>query len=91
MGLRAGQGVLRRKPIEQMEQAEGTASEQLTRALGLWQLTAIGVGGIIGAGIFTLVSTVANEKAEYKRYWSPFSSRVSRAPRPRSPTPNSPG
>ncbi|MGW9432252.1 amino acid permease [Streptomyces decoyicus] len=63
MGLRAGQGVLRRKPIEHIQEAEGTASEQLTRALGLWQLTAIGVGGIIGAGIFTLAGTVANGKA----------------------------
>ncbi|MEU9125721.1 amino acid permease [Streptomyces sp. NPDC048506] len=63
MGLRAGKGVLRRKPIEHIEEAEGPASQQLTRALGLWQLTAIGVGGIIGAGIFTLAGTVANGKA----------------------------
>ncbi|MEU6657464.1 amino acid permease [Streptomyces sp. NPDC046821] len=61
--LRAGQGVLRRKPIEHIEEPEGGASQQLTRTLGLWQLTAIGVGGIIGAGIFTLAGTVANEKA----------------------------
>ncbi|MFE7773767.1 amino acid permease [Streptomyces sp. NPDC057445] len=60
-GLRMGQGVLRRKPIEQIE--EGIPSEQLTRSLGLWQLTAIGVGGIIGAGIFTLAGAVAHEKA----------------------------
>lgn len=55
------QGVLRRKPIEQIE--EGASGEQLTRVLGLWQLTAIGVGGIIGAGIFALAGTVANGKA----------------------------
>ncbi|MET9512466.1 amino acid permease [Streptomyces flavidovirens] len=60
-GLRMGQGVLRRKPIEQIE--EGDASERLTRTLGLWQLTAIGVGGIIGAGIFTLAGAVANGTA----------------------------
>lgn len=60
-GLWTGQGVLRRKPIEQIE--EGDASERLTRTLGLWQLTAIGVGGIIGAGIFTLAGTVANGTA----------------------------
>ncbi|MCB5181847.1 amino acid permease [Streptomyces antimicrobicus] len=57
---RMGQGVLRRKPIEHIDEAEGAPSEQLTRTLGLWQLTAIGVGGIIGAGIFTLAGTVAN-------------------------------
>ncbi|QXJ23287.1 amino acid permease [Actinomadura graeca] len=54
-------GMLRRKPIEQIDD-EGAASG-LTRTLGLWQLTAIGVGGIIGAGIFSLAGAVANEKA----------------------------
>ncbi|MGW0562230.1 amino acid permease [Streptomyces sp. NPDC003016] len=62
-GLGTGRGVLRRKPIEQIEEGAGDASEQLTRTLGLWQLTAIGVGGIIGAGIFTLAGTVANGTA----------------------------
>ncbi|MGW1405486.1 amino acid permease [Streptomyces sp. NPDC002403] len=63
--LRVGEGVLRRKPIEQIDEkgAAGEASTQLTRTLGLWQLTAIGVGGIIGAGIFTLAGTVANGTA----------------------------
>jgi APA family basic amino acid/polyamine antiporter len=59
--IRAGQGILRRKPIELIE--EGVEEERLTRTLGLWQLTAIGVGGIIGAGIFTLAGTVANGTA----------------------------
>ncbi|MEU7177310.1 MULTISPECIES: amino acid permease [Streptomyces] len=63
MGLRAGQGVWRRKPIEHIEETEGSSGPRLTRVLGLWQLTAIGVGGIIGAGIFTLAGTVANGKA----------------------------
>ncbi|MER7133505.1 amino acid permease [Streptosporangium saharense] len=57
---RAGSGLLRRKPIEHIEEPEGGRTEQLTRVLGLWQLTAIGVGGIIGAGIFTLAGAVAN-------------------------------
>ncbi|MFH8346565.1 amino acid permease [Streptomyces sp. NPDC018045] len=61
--MRAGQGVWRRKPIGLIREAEGGSGEQLNRALGLWQLTAIGVGGIIGAGIFTLAGTVANGKA----------------------------
>jgi APA family basic amino acid/polyamine antiporter len=64
-GLWSTQGVLRRKPIEQIEEgAEGQGEGQgLTRVLGLWQLTAIGVGGIIGAGIFTLAGTVASGTA----------------------------
>ncbi|MFI9628959.1 amino acid permease [Streptomyces sp. NPDC052042] len=63
--LRMGEGVLRRKPIEQIheERPTGDVTTQLTRSLGLWQLTAIGVGGIIGAGIFTLAGTVANGTA----------------------------
>ncbi|MGW7041830.1 amino acid permease [Streptomyces avermitilis] len=60
-GIRMGEGILRRKPIEQIEETE--AGTQLERTLGLWQLTAIGVGGIIGAGIFTLAGTVANGTA----------------------------
>ncbi|PXX52874.1 amino acid/polyamine/organocation transporter (APC superfamily) [Nocardia tenerifensis] len=51
--------MLRRKPLGQVED-EGSTDEQLARSLGLWQLTAIGVGGIIGAGIFTLAGKVAN-------------------------------
>ncbi|HZG03956.1 MAG TPA: amino acid permease [Streptomyces sp.] len=62
-GLRMGQGVLRRKPIEHIEETEVAPGERLSRTLGLWQLTAIGVGGIIGAGIFTLAGTVANGTA----------------------------
>ncbi|MYW63270.1 amino acid permease [Streptomyces sp. SID8379] len=65
-GSRMRQGVLRRKPIEQIEDAGAAAGgegQQLARSLGLWQLTAIGVGGIIGAGIFTLAGTVANGTA----------------------------
>ncbi|HEV7626912.1 MAG TPA: amino acid permease, partial [Streptomyces sp.] len=62
-GLWSTQGVLRRKPIEHIADTEGTSGQQLTRVLSLWQLTAIGVGGIIGAGIFTLAGTVANGTA----------------------------
>ncbi|MFG3248763.1 amino acid permease [Streptomyces sp. NPDC048187] len=60
-GFRMGEGVLRRKPIEHIEETESGGG--LVRSLGLWQLTAIGVGGIIGAGIFTLAGTVANGTA----------------------------
>ena len=53
--------IFRRKPIDQIDEpATGT---RLKRELGLWQLTAIGVGGIIGAGIFSLAGEVANKSA----------------------------
>ncbi|MFJ3801233.1 amino acid permease [Streptomyces sp. NPDC090088] len=61
--LRMGEGILRRKPIEHIEETEVAEGPRLDRSLGLVQLTAIGVGGIIGAGIFTLAGTVANETA----------------------------
>jgi basic amino acid/polyamine antiporter, APA family len=57
-GLRTA--FLRRKPIDDIESEGG---DGLQRTLGLWQLTAIGIGGIIGAGIFSLAGAVANEKA----------------------------
>src|SRR4051794_23320378 len=59
-GLGGGSGVFRRKPVEQIaSEHEG----ELSRSLGLWQLTAIGIGGIIGAGIFALAGAVANQTA----------------------------
>ncbi|MFE1311989.1 APC family permease [Streptomyces sp. NPDC058755] len=61
--LRMGEGILRRKPIEHIEDTEIGEGPRLDRSLGLWQLTAIGIGGIIGAGIFTLAGTVAHETA----------------------------
>jgi APA family basic amino acid/polyamine antiporter len=50
-------GIFRRKPI-----AAGVKSE-LERSIGLWQLTAIGLGAIIGAGIFALAGPVARDTA----------------------------
>lgn len=52
--------ILRRKPISDVDE-DTPADERLSRHLGLWQLTAIGVGGIIGAGIFSLAGSVANK------------------------------
>lgn len=51
--------LFRRKPIDTIDDEAG-GEDGLKRHLGLWQLTAIGIGGIIGAGIFTLAGTVAN-------------------------------
>ncbi|GLU46872.1 amino acid permease [Nocardiopsis ansamitocini] len=57
-----GSGVLRRKPIDDGadDVVEGSG---LTRSLGLWHLTAIGVGAIIGAGVFSLAGAVARDTA----------------------------
>lgn len=50
--------IFRRKPVEQMQ--EQTEHSGLFKSLGLWQLTAIGVGGIVGVGIFSLAGLVAS-------------------------------
>ncbi|MEU4014011.1 amino acid permease [Microbacterium sp. NPDC028030] len=54
--------VWRRKPLDEM--TEDAAHSGLFKSLGLWQLTAIGVGGIIGVGIFSLAGLVAHGDAE---------------------------
>lgn len=48
----------RHKSIEQM-QAELGQRRELRRVLGVWQLTSIGLGGIIGVGIFVLAGQQA--------------------------------
>ncbi|MDR2013535.1 MAG: amino acid permease [Rhodanobacter sp.] len=48
----------RHKPVEQL-QAEAGQRGDFRRVLGLWQLTAIGIGGIIGVGVFVLAGQQA--------------------------------
>lgn len=49
---------LRRKPVREMEDETGadTGKSELNRSLGLWSLSAIGIGGTIGTGIFFILS-----------------------------------
>jgi len=54
--------LLRHKSVEQL-QAEVGQRGDFRRVLGLWQLTAIGVGGIIGVGIFVLAGQQAAANA----------------------------
>ena len=49
---------LRHKSVEQLQAEVGKRTDFL-RVLGLWQLTAIGIGGIIGVGIFVLAGQQA--------------------------------
>jgi APA family basic amino acid/polyamine antiporter len=50
------------KSLERL-QAEAGRPGQLRRVLGLWQLTSIGLGGLIGVGIFVLTGVVAATEA----------------------------
>ncbi len=53
--------LLARKPIEQLlEQARETGEHSLKRTLGVVQLTALGVGAVIGAGIFVMAGLGAH-------------------------------
>jgi APA family basic amino acid/polyamine antiporter len=53
--------VLRKLPVDHIEEVEEESHVgHLAKSLGLWQLTAIGVGGIIGVGIFSLAGLVAH-------------------------------
>nr|WP_245838606.1 amino acid permease [Marininema halotolerans] len=53
---------LRTKSIDHLQQ-EGLQETGFNRVLGLWHLTAIGLGGIVGVGIFVLTGTAAATKA----------------------------
>ncbi|MBA2080003.1 amino acid permease [Rhodanobacter sp. PCA2] len=50
--------ILRHKSVEQL-QSEAQRRGDFRRVLGLWQLTAIGIGGIIGVGVFVLAGQQA--------------------------------
>jgi APA family basic amino acid/polyamine antiporter len=54
--------LLRRKSVTQL-QAEALSDNRLKRALGATNLTALGIGAIIGTGIFVLTGTVAAQNA----------------------------
>jgi APA family basic amino acid/polyamine antiporter len=49
---------LRRKPVQEMAAETGadTGRSELKRTIGLWSLSAIGIGGTIGTGIFFILS-----------------------------------
>ena len=51
----------RKKPLEAYE--ADVKNSQLKRTLGKWELTAIGVGAVIGGGIFVLTGVAANQYA----------------------------
>ena len=54
--------LFRRKSVTDL-QAEALTDQSLNRALGPVNLTALGVGAIIGTGIFVLTGTVAAQNA----------------------------
>lgn len=55
--------LLRTKPLDRILAQAAQKEGGLKRVLGAWDLTAIGVGAIIGAGIFVLTGTAAKDAA----------------------------
>ncbi|HEY9016472.1 MAG TPA: amino acid permease [Gemmatimonadales bacterium] len=60
--MTVGSALFRRKSVTGL-QAEAEADHSLKRALGPVHLTALGIGAIIGTGIFVLTGTVAAQNA----------------------------
>jgi APA family basic amino acid/polyamine antiporter len=56
----SSKSLFRLKPVEDLQNEH---DDRLRRVLGLWQLTGIGLGGIIGVGIFVLTGIVAATQA----------------------------
>src|SRR5437763_16366082 len=54
--------LLRRKSVTQL-QSDALTDHRLKRALGATYLTGLGIGAIIGTGIFVLTGTVAVQNA----------------------------
>jgi basic amino acid/polyamine antiporter, APA family len=53
-----------RKPLESlMEQAKESGGDTLKRTLGAWSLVALGIGAIIGAGLFVRTAAAAGQAA----------------------------
>lgn len=57
-------GLLRTKSIDALIATSELPENRLRKTLGPWSLTALGVGAVIGSGIFTLTGTAAAGKVE---------------------------
>jgi APA family basic amino acid/polyamine antiporter len=51
--------LLRTKSVSELIAASENSSFRLKRSLGVWSLVALGIGNVIGTGIFTLTGTAA--------------------------------
>jgi APA family basic amino acid/polyamine antiporter len=59
MSNRSGQQLLTCKSIDKLVAESEAPAQRLKKSLGPWSLTALGIGGIIGSGIFILTGTAA--------------------------------
>lgn len=59
-----GSQLLRTKSIDALIEASQDPAHRLRKSLGPWSITALGIGAVIGSGIFTLTGTAAAGKVE---------------------------
>ncbi|WP_329460930.1 amino acid permease [Streptomyces sp. NBC_01431] len=59
-GVFSREGIFRLKPVDTGEEE---TSGGLKRTMGLWQLVALSLGGLVGAGVFSLAGVVAHQDA----------------------------
>jgi basic amino acid/polyamine antiporter, APA family len=52
-----------KKPLEQLMSQAGDSEKGLKRTLGVWNLIALGIGAIIGAGLFVRTAAAAGDAA----------------------------
>jgi APA family basic amino acid/polyamine antiporter len=57
-------GLLRTKNIDKLIADSEAPEHRLRKSLGPWSLTALGIGAVIGSGIFTLTGTAAAGKVD---------------------------
>lgn len=50
-------GLLRTKPIDELINSSEQSGQRLERTMGVWTLVALGIGAVIGSGIFILTGT----------------------------------
>jgi APA family basic amino acid/polyamine antiporter len=62
--LRTKSQLLRTKSIDALIAASEEPGQRLRKSLGPWSLTALGIGAVIGSGIFTLTGTAAAGKVQ---------------------------
>jgi APA family basic amino acid/polyamine antiporter len=62
--------LFRTKNIDQLIASSEEAGHRLNRSLGLWSLVGLGIGAVIGSGIFTLTGTAAaGQSFKYESMW----------------------
>ena len=59
-----GSPLFRTKSIDALIEASEDPAHRLRKSLGPWSVTALGIGAVIGSGIFTLTGTAAAGKVE---------------------------